>query len=124
MEEARERKPPVRVERPVTESEPRVPTEVREEVTTLEAKVVPVSEPAGAVPVILPVKLPVPLVKKRLVVEALVEKRLVVVAWEPVALVKVKSWRVEEPESRRLMSVVKPPVAVSVPVKLAAEEMV
>jgi hypothetical protein len=44
-----------------------VPIEVRDEFTTLEAKVVPVSSPAGALPemlpVRLPVKLPVPLVK-------------------------------------------------------------
>ena len=44
-----------------------VPMEVRDELTTLLAKVVPVSNPAGALPVMLPVrlpiKLPVPLVK-------------------------------------------------------------
>ena len=54
----------------------------------------------------------------------LVEKRSVVVAEVPVALTKVTFWRVEEPVSKRFERVVKPPVAVRVPVKLAAEEMV
>ena len=53
-----------------------------------------------------------------------VEKRLVVVAWVPVALTKVKFCRVEEPVRRRVERVVSPPVAVRVPVKLAAEEIV
>ena len=52
------------------------------------------------------------------------EKKLVVVALVPVAFTKVKFWRVEEPVSKRLESVVRPLVTVSVPVKLAAEEMV
>jgi hypothetical protein len=80
VEDADDKKPPVKVERPVTESELRVPTDVRDDETTLEASVVPVSDPAGAEPVILPVRFPVPLVKKRLVVEARVEKKAVVVA--------------------------------------------
>ena len=62
--------------------------------------------------------------EKRLVDEAVVEKRLVVVAFVPVALMKVKFWRVEEPVRRRLERVVRPPVTLSVPVKLAAEEIV
>ena len=53
-----------------------------------------------------------------------VEKRLVVVAEVPVAFIKVKFCRVEEPVSKRFERVVSPPVAVRVPVKLAAEEMV
>ena len=53
-----------------------------------------------------------------------VEKRLVVVAWVPVAFRKVKFCRVEEPVSRRFERVVRPPVAVRVPVKLEALEMV
>jgi len=65
-----------------------------------------------------------PEVEKRLVDEAVVEKRLVVVAEVPVALMKVKFWRVEEPVRRRLERVVRPPVTLSVPVKLAAEEIV
>ena len=36
----------------------------------------------------------------------------------------VKFWRVEEPVRRRFERVVRPAVAVRVPVKLAAEEMV
>jgi hypothetical protein len=83
-----------------------VPKEVRDEAVTPAAKVVPVSEPAGAEPVILPVtlpvklpvRLPVPEVKKRLVVEALVAKKEVVVALVVVELVAVKVWRVVEPE--------------------------
>ena len=47
----------------------------------------------------------------------------VVVASVPVPLVKVNLWRVEEPVRRRLERVVSPPVAVRVPVKLAAEVM-
>ena len=62
--------------------------------------------------------------EKRLVDEAVVEKRLVVVAEVPVALMKVKFWRVEEPVVRRLERVVRPPVTLSVPVKLAEEEIV
>ena len=84
VEEARERKPPVRVERPETERLERVPTEVRELARTLEARVAPVKVPAGAVPVMLPVRLPVkfpvPEVKKRFVELAVVAKKLVVVA--------------------------------------------
>jgi len=38
---------------------------------------------------------------KKLVVEAVVVKKLVVVAEVPVALMKVKFWRVEEPVMRR-----------------------
>jgi len=76
----------------------RVPIAVRDEVTTVALRVVPVRVPAGAVPEIfpvkLPVRLPVPLVKKRLVVLAVVEKsvpakklvevELVVVEFNPV----------------------------------------
>jgi len=90
----------------------RIPRDVRDELTTLEARVVPVSDPAGAEPVMLPVRvpvrLPVPEVKKRLVVEALVAKKFVVVALVPVAFTKVKFWRVVEPVERRLASVTRP----------------
>jgi hypothetical protein len=98
-------------------SEPSVPTDVNDEETTLDARVVPVRVPAGAVPVIFPVKLPVPLVKKRLVVEAVVEKKLVEVELVVVELVPVKSWRVEEPVTRRLERVVWPEVTPRVPGK-------
>ena len=47
-----------------------------------------------------------------------------VVADVPVALAKVKFWRVEDPVSKRLERVESPAVAVRVPVKLAALEMV
>ena len=46
------------------------------------------------------------------------------VALVPVALTKVKFWRVEEPVSNVLMNVERPAVAVSVPVKLADEDIV
>lgn len=71
-----------------------IPTDVREEFTTFAASVVPVSNPAGAEPVMFPVRLPVrlptPLVKKRFVVLAVAAKKLVVVADVPVAFTKVK----------------------------------
>ena len=44
---------------------------------------------------------PEPVVKKRLVEEAVVLKKLVVVALVPVALLKVKFWRVVEPEESK-----------------------
>lgn len=61
---------------------------------------------------------------KRLVEDAVVAKKLVVVAEVPVAFEKVKFWRVVEPDRRRFESEVRPAVAVKVPVKLAADEMV
>jgi len=91
-------------------------------------------------------------VAERLVEEAVVAKKLVVVAEVPVAFTKVKFWRVveevtmrlvvvawpamvrpeevvpppmvEEAVTRRLERVVRPAVAVTVPVKLAADEIV
>jgi hypothetical protein len=63
-------------------------------------------------------------VEKRSVDEATDENKLVVVALVPVALIKVKFWSVDDPVTSKFESVVKPPVAVMVPVKLAAEEMV
>ena len=63
-------------------------------------------------------------VLKRLVLEAVVAKELVEVALVEVELSAVKFRSVEEPERSRLESDVSPAVAVSVPVKLAAEEMV
>ena len=45
------------------------------------------------------VRQPLPVDRKRLVVDAVVEKKLVVMALVPVALMKVKFWRVVEPET-------------------------
>jgi hypothetical protein len=53
-----------------------------------------------------------------------VTARLVVVALVPVPLTKVKLRRVVEPESSKFERLVSPAVAVRVPVKLAALEMV
>ena len=66
----------------------------------------------------------VAVVDQRLVDEATEAKKLVVVAFVEVELREVKFWKVLEPVTRRFESEVKPPVAVSVPVKFAAEEMV
>ena len=97
----------------VVEALPRV---VRPVTLSVEAKV---AAPVWAeVPPILIV------LAKRFVEEAVVAKKLVVVAEVPVAFTKVKFWRVVDPERRRLESEVRPPVAVRVPVKFAAEEMV
>ena len=63
-------------------------------------------------------------VPKRSVVLAMVEKKLVVVAFVVVELIAVKFCSVDDPESRRFERVVKPPVAVTVPVKEVAEPMV
>jgi hypothetical protein len=49
---------------------------------------------------------------------------LVVVAEVEVELIAVKLSKVEEPVKRRLERVVKPPVAVRVPVKLAEDDIV
>ncbi len=65
-----------------------------------------------------------PVAKKRLVVEAVVAKKLVVVAEVEVELIAVKFCRVVEPVSNRLERVVRPPVAVIVPVKLDALDIV
>jgi hypothetical protein len=62
--------------------------------------------------------------ENKFVDEAVVVNRLVVVAELPVAFTKVKFWRVVEPVRRRFERVVRPPVAVRVPVKDAAEEIV
>jgi hypothetical protein len=53
-----------------------------------------------------------------------VVKKLVEVALVEVELIAVKFWRVDEPLTKRLERVAKPPVAVRVPVKLAALEIV
>ena len=58
---------------------------------------------------------PLPIVKKRLVDDAVVEKKLVVVALVPVALMKVKFWRVLEPTTKRspavlMVEVAEPPI--------------
>ena len=47
-----------------------------------------------------------------------------VVAWVLVLLTAVKFWRLDEPVTRRFERVVSPAVAVRVPVKFAAEDMV
>lgn len=97
------------------------------------SKVVNVAGPLLRLPAI---KFPiVELFENRLVLEAVVEKRVVekkfvVVAEVPVALLNVKFWRVEEPLRRRLERLVSPPIAVRVvpiptePVKLATLEIV
>ena len=95
VDEASDKNPPVKVERPETPRELKVPTLVRDEAKTFAARVAPVSDPAGAepemFPVIFPVKFPVAEVKKRFVVLAVVAKRLVVVALVPVAFVNVNA---------------------------------
>ena len=73
VDDASDRKPPVKVERPETESEVSVPTLVSDEAVTPELRVLPVSDPAGAVPEMLPIRLPVATDQKRLVVEAVPE---------------------------------------------------
>ena len=60
----------------------------------------------------------------RFVELAVVAKKLVVVALVVVELTAVKSLRVVEPERSKLESEVRPAVAVRVPVKLAAEDIV
>lgn len=66
---------------------------------------------------------PSPVETNRFVVEAVVAKKLVVVAAVPVAFWKVKFWRVEEAVAKRLLKVPKPE-AVKLPVKLAVELIV
>ena len=68
---------------------------------------------------------PLLVVKKRLVLEAVVAKRLVVVALEPVALTKVKFCRVVEPTTNRspaelMVLVAVPPIAKLLPVFIKA----
>ena len=63
-------------------------------------------------------------VKQRVLKVPLVEKRLVEVASVVVECVAVNLWSVEEPDIKRFESEVRPPVAVTVPVKFAAEEIV
>jgi hypothetical protein len=58
----------------------------------------------------------VPLFEKRFVVDALVEKKLVVVAEVPVALTKVKFWRVVEEVRSKLVEVAVPAMVSPVPV--------
>ena len=67
---------------------------------------------------------PFPVVKKRLVLEAVVAKKLVEVPLVEVELRRVMFWKVLDPFNRRLESVVRPAVAVNVPVKLAALDIV
>ena len=67
--------------------------------------------------------------EKRLVEEAVVLKKLVVVAEVPVALTKVKFWRVEEPTTRRspeelMVEVAEPPMESELPVNRLAKELV
>jgi hypothetical protein len=63
-------------------------------------------------------------VAKRLVEDAVVEKRLVVVAEVVVELIAVKLSKVLDPVKSKLERVVRPPVAVRVPVKLAVDDIV
>ena len=63
-------------------------------------------------------------VEKRLVLEAVVANELVLVELVVVELIPVKLSKVLDPERRRLESEVSPAVAVRVPVKLAALEIV
>jgi len=101
---------------------------VSEEERTFPARVVPVRVPAGAEPVMLPVRLPVTLpvieVAKRLVVEAVVAKKLVEVLLVEVEFKRVMFWKVDEALRRRFERLVRPAVAVRVPVKLAVLEIV
>ncbi len=60
----------------------------------------------------------------KFVEKSVVANKFVVVADVPVAFTKVKFWRVDEPFNRRFERFVRPPVAVRVPVKLAALVMV
>ena len=90
-------------------SAPRVPTEVSEELTTVELRVVPVRVPAGAVPVMFPVRLPVALVKK-----SEVANKLVVVALVEVLLREVKFWRVVELLTKSVLRVEEPVVKIPV----------
>ena len=63
-------------------------------------------------------------VELALVKLAFVAKRLVDVALVVVEFTPVKFCRVDEPVRSRLERVVRPPVAVRVPVRLAADDMV
>jgi hypothetical protein len=76
------------------------PRDVSDDERTFDARVVPVRLPAGAepemFPVRLPVRLPTPDVKNKLVVEAVVAKKFVDVAFVVVALIAVKFCSVVE----------------------------
>lgn len=61
---------------------------------------------------------------KKLVVEAVVANKFVVVALVPVAFTKVKFCSVVDPERSKFERLVSPAVAVRLPVKLAALEIV
>jgi hypothetical protein len=90
------------VDEPTTNRFVNEPIDVRDEAVTFEARVVPMSEAAGKVPVCAPNKLPVPLVKNKFVVEAVVAKKLVEVEFVVVEFNAVKFWRVEEPRDSKL----------------------
>ena len=117
VDDASDKKPPVKVERPETESEERVPTDVSDEAVTPAARVLPVNEPAGALPEIFPIKLPVAVDQKRFVVEAVPEtKRLVVVAEvvvefppivRPPTMVVEAFWKMFVPDQRLFVVVPK-----------------
>ena len=66
---------------------------------------------------------PVPFTERREFASP-VKAKVVVVAFVEVAFWAVKFWSVVEPDKRRLEREVSPPVAVKVPVKLAAEDIV
>ena len=77
-----------------------------------------------AFPETFPVKFPVPFVKKRFVVEALVAKRFVVVAEVPVAFMNVKFWMVEEPLESKFPKVPKPELFWMVEKRVVAKKLV
>jgi hypothetical protein len=60
---------------------------------------------------------------KRFVLDDVPANRLVVVALVPVAFIKVKFWRVDDPVARRLARVVRPLETLRVPLNDAAELM-
>ncbi len=62
--------------------------------------------------------------KKRFVVDAVVEKKFVVVALVPVAFTKVKFWRVDEPVTRRFDAVKRPVDEMEPKVPVVAKRLV
>jgi len=90
----------------------------------------PVTRRFESVPVVNATEPKVAFVAKRFVEEAVVAKKLVVVAFVDVELSAVKFCKVDEPVTRRLERVERPPVAVRVvpmvrePVRFAALEIV
>ncbi len=105
----------------------RVPMFAIDENKFVELAVVEKSEVVVAFVVVERPIVPAPrlkLVANKFVEDAVVEKSEVVVAFVEVEFRKVMFCKVDEPVVRRFERVVSPPVAVSVPVKLAADEIV